>query len=70
MSRLDSRLRKLESGHTPSMAPWVQLIQREGESSNEFEARISAKEREGVNVLANFIVDPPRREDVDGQAIH
>lgn len=68
-SRLDTRLHKLEERTPPAMGAWVNIIQEDGESADDFETRINRTERGGVNVLANWIVDPAPRSEAEGQAV-
>lgn len=58
MHKLDSRLRKLEGAGSQNVAPWLRLIQHNGESKDDFQARISQSEGEGFNILARSIIGP------------
>lgn len=68
-SRLDTRLNKLEGRTPPTMGAWVNIIQEDGESADDFKARISRLDRDGANIIANWLVDPAPRPEAEGQAV-
>lgn len=68
MNRLDTRLRKLEGGRLLNVAPWVRVIQHDGESADDFKTRISRTGLDGVNVIARSIVGPMEGTQGQGKA--
>lgn len=61
MHKLDSRLRKLEGGKPSNVTEWLRLLQHDGESKDDFQARVSRTGADGVNIIARSFVGPMER---------